>query len=245
MTIGKKLESPSYSYDLSSHIIEQVKSIKDIGVTMDSELSFDEHINIKIDTANKIVGIIRRSYRYLNCEIFLPLYKCLVRSHFDYAVSVWDPYKIKHITDIEDVQRRATKLIPEIKKLCYPERLKKLNLPTLAYRRIRGQMIEVYKIINNIHDSKVSDKLLAFRKNVAFNLRGNDYTLEQKRIYKPECKHFFSNKTVTTWNTLPNIVVKSESLNVFKNRLDKLWENQELLMDYRSVLDKKRYTNIM
>ena len=41
---------------------------------MDSELSFDEHINIKIDTANKIVGIIRRSYRYLNCEILLPLY---------------------------------------------------------------------------------------------------------------------------------------------------------------------------
>ena len=173
------------------------------------------------------------------------MYKCLVRSHFEYAVSVWDPYKVKHITDIEDVQRRATKLIPEIKKLCYPERLKKLNLPTLAYRRIRGQMIEVYKIINNIHDSKVSDKLLAFRKNVAFNLRGNDYTLEQKRIYKPECKNFFSNKIVTTWNTLPNIVVKSESLNVFKNRLDKLWENQELLMDYRSVLDKKRYTNIM
>ena len=169
LTIGKKLESPSYSYDLSSHITEQVKSIKDIGITMDSELSFDKHINIKIDTANKIVGIIRQSYRYLNCEIFLPLYICLVRSHFDYAVSVWDPYKVKHITDIEleDVQRRATKLIPEIKKICYPERLKKLNLPTLAYRRIRGQMIEVYKIINNIHNSKVSDKLLAFRKNVA------------------------------------------------------------------------------
>ena len=99
-------------------------------------------------------------------------------------------------------------------------------------------MIEVYKFINNIHDSKVSDKLLAFRKNVAFNLRGNDYTvytLEQKRIYKPECKNFFSNKIVTTWNTLPNIVVNSESLNVFKNRRDKLWENQELLMDYRRV----------
>ena len=105
-------------------------------------------------------------------------------------------------------------------------------------------MIEVYKIINNIHDSKVSDKLLTFRKNVAFNLRGNDYTLEQRRIYKAECKNFFSNKIVTTWKTLPNIVVKSESLNVFKNRLDKLSENQDLLMNHRSV-DKKRYTNIM
>ena len=69
LTIGKRLESVSHSYDLSSHIIEQVKSIKDIGVTMDSELSIDEHTNIKIDTANEIVGIIRQSYRYLYCKI--------------------------------------------------------------------------------------------------------------------------------------------------------------------------------
>ena len=135
---------------------------------------------------------------------------------------MWDPYKVKHITDIEDVQRRATKLIPEIKKLCYPERLKKLNLLTLACRLIRGQMIEVCKIINNIHDNKVLDKLLGFRKNVEFNLRGNDYTLEQI-TYKLGCKNFYSNKIVTTWTTLPNIVVKSASLNVFKNRFDKLW----------------------
>ena len=67
--------------------------------------------------------------------------------------------------------------------------------------------------------------------------------LTKKIIYKPECKNFFCNKT--TWNTLPNIVVKSESLNVFKNRLDKLWESQELQTDYRSILDKKIYTNIM
>ena len=104
-------------------------------------------------------------------------------------------------------------------------------------------MIEVTQ--NCEHDSKVSDKLLAFRKSVLFNLRGNDYTLEHRIIYKLVCKNFFSNKIVTTWNTLPNIVVKSESLNVFKNRLDKLWKNQEFLTDYRSILDKKGYTNIM
>ena len=128
--------------------------MKDIGVAIDSNLTFNEHINIKIDTANKMLGIIRRSYWFLNCETFLPLYRSMVRSHFDYAVSVWDwdPYKIKHISDIEDVQRRATKLISEIKNLSYPESLRKLKLPTLSYRRNRGQMIEVYKIINNIYD---------------------------------------------------------------------------------------------
>ena len=52
-------------------------------------------------------------------------------------------------------------------------------------------------------------------------------------------------KVVTIWNTLPNNVVLSESLNVFKNRLDKLWRNQDLLTDHRSCIDKKRYTSVM
>ena len=121
------------------HQIEQVQEIKDIGVTVDSLLSFKQHIYRKIDTANKIIGIIRRSYKYLDTEMFIPLYKCLLRSHFDYAVTVWDPYILKLIDDIESVQRRATVLIPEIKNLCYPERLQKLGLPTLAYRCVRGK----------------------------------------------------------------------------------------------------------
>ena len=70
-------------------------------------------------------------------------------------------------------------------------------------------MIEVYKIISNIYDKNVSENILTFRPNADFNLRGKDYTLEQKRIYKPECKH----KVVTIWNTPPNNVVLSEFLN--------------------------------
>ena len=143
LSTGKK--KSLCEYVLSSHVVEQMDSMKDIGVTIDSNLTFNEHINIKIDTANKILGI-RWSNRFLNCETFLPLYRSMVRSHFDYAVGVWDPYKIKHISDIEDAQRRATKLIPEIKNLSYPERPRKLKLPTLSYRRIRGEMIEVYKM---------------------------------------------------------------------------------------------------
>ena len=61
----------------------------------------------------------------------------MVRSHLGSAVCVWHPYKIKDITQIEIVQRRATKMIPEMKNMTYEERLKKLNLPTLEYRRQR------------------------------------------------------------------------------------------------------------
>ena len=54
---------------------------------------------------------------FLNEEIFVPLYKSLVRSHFDYGMSVWTPHLVKYIKTIESVQRKATKMIPTIKDL--------------------------------------------------------------------------------------------------------------------------------
>ena len=178
--------------------------------------------------------------------MFIPLYKCLIRSHFDYAETVCDPYILKLIDDIESIQRRATVWIPEIKKLSYPERLQKLGLPTLAYRRARGEMIEVFKIISNSYDDKVTTNILTMRLNNSnMGLRGHDYTLEQKRIYKPVCRNYFSNRVVKLWNKLPEHKNRCESLNIFKNRLDKLWCNQDLLTDYRSFIDPKKYPQIL
>ena len=186
MAIGN--ENMVHSYELPSedgvHHIEPVQEIKDIGVTVDSLLSFKQHIYRNIDTANKIIGIIiiKRPYKYLDTEMFTPLYKCLIviRSHFNYAVTAWDPHIFKLIDDIESVQR-ATVLIPEIKNLSYPEILQKLGLPTLAYRHARGEMIELFKIISNIYDDKVTTNILTMRLNNSnMGLWGHDYALEQK-----------------------------------------------------------------
>ena len=142
------------------HVLQETESEKDIGVKFDNELKFENHINLKIKTANTMAGLIRRSYRYLNKETFVPLYKALVRVHFDYATSVWCPYQQGLIDKIEKVQRRATKQLPELKDLEYQERLKSIGTTNPSiYRRIRADMIEVYKIINNIYDQEVSPKL--------------------------------------------------------------------------------------
>ena len=101
--------------DNVKHDMSQIEEIKDIGVVVDKNLKFEKHINAKIETANKILEIIRRTYMFLNIEIFILLYKALVRSHFEYAMSTWNPHMIKHIEAIESVQRRAMKLVPKLR----------------------------------------------------------------------------------------------------------------------------------
>ena len=118
---------------------------KNLGVHIDAELNFEEHMSTKIIKANSIVGLIRRSFSYLDNKLFKRLYTTFVRPHLEYAQAVWSPHLIKHINMIENVQKRATKLVDGLHGLDYPKRMKKLDLPTLSYRRARGDMIEIYK----------------------------------------------------------------------------------------------------
>jgi hypothetical protein len=94
---------------------------KDIGVTIDAKLNFEKHIQTQVNKANQIVGIIRKSFKYLDFKTFCLLFKSLVRPILEYASSVWNPYKTKDIEAIENVQRRATKMLPDMKNLTYEE----------------------------------------------------------------------------------------------------------------------------
>jgi len=143
------------------YVIQKVNHIKDLGVTFDTNLSFQEHMQGKINKAYSLIGLIKRNFIHMDYNTFCLLYKSLVRPHLEYAHSVWYPYKKGDIVEIEKVQKRATKLIISLKTLHYKERLRKLKLPTLKYRRLRWDMIEVFIIINNMY-STVSVPLLPF-----------------------------------------------------------------------------------
>ena len=80
--------------------------------------------------------------------MIVPLYKAIVRPHLEYCIQAWSPYLRKDIDMLEQIQRRATKLIPELRDLRYEKRLKKCGLTTLETRRLRGDQIEVFKILN-------------------------------------------------------------------------------------------------
>ena len=95
--------------------------------------------------ANTMTDLVRRSFSHLDTSLFKVLFTSYVRPHLDYSQAVWAPHLKKHTNMLENVQRRATKLIDGFKNLNPQERLEKLKLPTLTYRRIRNDLIEINK----------------------------------------------------------------------------------------------------
>ena len=80
------------NYNISGDIIGKIESIKDLGVTFDNKLIFDDHINNKISTVYQMLGIIKRNFIYSTSDSFVVLYKSMIHSHLEYAVSVWNPH---------------------------------------------------------------------------------------------------------------------------------------------------------
>jgi len=126
--------------------------------------------------AYMMLGIIKRNFRHLTIPTFVLLYKTMVRSHLDYCCSVWALYKKGDIEALEKVQKRATKILSSLRHISYPDHLKVCKLTTLHYRQIRGDMIEVYKIVSGKYDSAISPTLII---SDTHKTRGNDLRLQK------------------------------------------------------------------
>ena len=197
-------------------LLQPTSEEKDLGVLIDNNLTFAKHIMNQVAKANRRVGQIRRSFTYLESDTMKQLFISFVRPFLEFANVVWSPHHKKYIDMIEKVQRRATKCVPSLRKLTYEERLMAMKLPSLKYRRKRGDLIEMYKYAHDLYD--VNKSLVHYSENSY--TRGNQYKLE-KRGYRLDCrKFFFTFRIVNVWNKLPDEIVNAPSLNCFKSRLD-------------------------
>ena len=226
MTLGKFWNIiHAHPYAIGGSLLEHVDQEKDLGVIIDSELTFEEHIFSKIKKANSIVGLISRSFEYLSPEMFRTLYIAFVRPHLEYAQAVWCPRLIKHINAIEGVQRRATRLVCRYRDYPYEDRLRLLKLPSLKTRRQIGDMVEVYKHLHT-YDKLATSKKFVLRKRPQ---RQHDHELQRNfaddglRGYQTNSLFY---RSIDQWNGLNAHVVAAKSVESFKERLLDKWKKK-------------------
>ena len=219
--LGK--DNPKHKYYIKEgdkvSVLEETVCEKDLGVNIDPELTFYSHIYTTVKKGRRMIGMILRNLFCKDKEILIPLYKALIRPILEYGNVVWCPYYEKYKDLLEKVQQHFTKRINGMNKLSYPKRLQKLKLPSLEFRRLRGDLIEVYKIVHNLYDQTTTNSLFSF--NTDSITRSHSFKLTKPRVDTKRYQDFFTNRVIDNWNKLPEAIVSAKSLNVFKNRIDR------------------------
>ncbi|MCL4138197.1 UNVERIFIED_CONTAM: hypothetical protein GTU68_048111 [Idotea baltica] len=159
----------------------------------------------------------------------------------EYANQVGGPYIRRHINSIENVKKRLTRVIPGLKDKTYPERVKELDLMTLAFRRIRGDIIELFKIIKNIGYDKSVTEFKSLVLNTDNRTRGHSLKLVKIRPRLDIRKYRFTFRTVDIWNSLPQKIIDCKTITSFKIQIDKLWQNQEIKWVHSASFDISVY----
>ena len=231
-----KARNEEHNYMLGVTTLPNVKEEKDLGITIDCELKYKSHIGEKISKAQTMTGIIRRSFDFLDTRMFKKLFSAIVRPIIEYGQIIWSPHDKTQIREIENILRRASKQLPGMKDKDYMSRLKDIDIPCLLARRMRGDLIEVYKILNKKYDPRILSENL-FELNTRANTRGNGRKLVKPSSSTTSRKSFFTLRTINDWNSLPSEVVNAPSLNTFKNRLDNFLKNKDLYYNFENCLE--------
>ena len=145
-------------------------------------------------------------------------FKAFVRPGLEYSISAWCPFYVKDIDILEKVQRRMTRLLPDSRHLPYEERLQHFRLMTLKTRRLRFDLICVYRILNGFMNVDPS-RFLPFWTEIHV-VCGHAKKLFLCFSRLDVRRHFFSQRVISTWNELPISCVNAKSVNSFKLELD-------------------------
>jgi hypothetical protein len=204
-------------YLLDGVLLSNVSFTSDLGVTIDSTLSFKLHISTIITKALQRVGVFFRGFCSRRLDLVRKTFITYIRPLLEYNSIVWNPVHKYLIDKIESVQRQFTKRIASISNLSYLERLRILGLEPLELRRLHFDLIQYYKIFNNLTSLNHSDYFMLHHPS-AVSRKPDSFLI--KPLNKPNylLTSFFY-RSVDCWNSLPTSVKQSTSLQTFKTKL--------------------------
>ena len=205
-----------YHYTLYDTVVQEVTHTKYLGLTIDSKLSWSEHIRQITNKANSIKGFLQRNLHSYPISVKVSCYKSLIKPILEYACVVWDPYAQKDILAIESVQRRCARFVYNnySSYASVTNMLQNLNWP---HCRNQLKAITMFKIMHQLIDIPTDTILIPAPS--SYSLRGYSMKLLQPNTRVNSYLNSLFPSSIKIWNNLPNDLITCSSLDQFKARL--------------------------
>ena len=210
--------NPGHVYHMDGTRLEVTESERDIGVLVSCNMKPSQQCRKAAQTASTVLAQITRAFHYRDKHVFKNLYQQYVRPHLEFAVAAWAPWLQADIDGLEAVQKRAVKAITGLKGTSYEEKLKELKMPSLLDRRKEINMVQTYKLVNNVDTD--NSEMWFERTDIRRVTRNNAvrHNLVPKRGQHEYRRNFFSLRVIKEWNSLPVTVWDAPTMSSFKRQ---------------------------
>ena len=204
----KRIKKIHASYTLEGTNLENVESIKYLGVTITSDLRWNTHVSNVCTKANRTLGFLRRNLHSCPQEVKEAAYKGLVRPVLDYGSSVWDPPGVVLQEELESVQKRAARFVTgnyDYETGSMTGILGQLKWESLKKRRKDNRLILLYKGLKGKASVPTDDLIPKTRRCRNQHSMAFQTPIANTDVYKSS----FFPQTIRDWNALPDSLISS------------------------------------
>ena len=221
MHFGKR--NRKFKYTLGGFQLEESQKEKDVGVIINNKLTPFDQCAQAAKRANQALGMLKRSFKFRDMNIWPRLYKAIVRSKLEYCNTIWRPTTKRDREVLERVQKRAMSCIHGLEGLTYEEKLYRCKITNLEERRDRGDMLQTYKIIHKKDDTGSYQHLeMVDTTRCGSQTRQNSdpHNVKQPKAKTAYGQRRFAARIAKKWNDLPKEIKSAPSVDSFKNKYD-------------------------
>jgi Reverse transcriptase (RNA-dependent DNA polymerase)/Endonuclease-reverse transcriptase len=225
MHVGRT--NPQYKYNMNGEEISVVQEEKDIGVIVQNTLKPGKQVEKAANLAAAVLRQIQRNFHYRDRRVFVNLYKQYVLPHLEFSSPVWAPWTVAEKEKLEQVQRRAVKMVAGIKATDYEGRCREIGLQTLEQRRKMADLSLVHGIVNGRGGMKFETMFEKAENRPGARTRqtqGKD-NLKIPMARNETRRNFFTVRVAQEWNSLPDTLKEINESKKFKRALKSHMEN--------------------
>ena len=207
---------------INNKIIPCKTNVRDLGIILTPDLKWSTQIQKVTSKSVRLIYTLLRSFQSQDPSFYVNLYKTHIRPIIEYNSTIWNPYLITEIKQLEKIQKRFTKRLckkTNTKFSDYYDRLRLLKLETLEERRLKLDLITLFKILQDHIYIDFREDFFINLSTQQFNLRGHNQRLFISKFSGTIRQNFFTNRIIPLWNNLPETIVNSTNLEIFKSKL--------------------------